>query len=100
MRRSSSIRVPSLFEAAAWLAGTLTACLSGESIDLGTNYDARTPQPDGAPADAAESGADGPRDAPGDRDTGAPDAPSHGQDADAPAPPAAICILSPSLQTT
>ena len=101
MRRPSSTRLPSLFQAAAWLAGALSACLSGESIDLGTNYNARAP--DAAPADTAESGADAPADGAGDEndeDDGAMDAAADGQDTDAPAVQGApICILDPSFET-
>src|SRR5271163_4437474 len=99
MRRRSTTRVHSLFEAAAWLAGTLTACLSSEAIDLGTNYSARSPEPDSS-AVLPESGAEGGVDAAsGDAADVGPDAPTDDGDTDAPAPPgAAVCVLNPSFE--
>jgi len=102
MRRSSSTRISSLLEATACIAATLTACLSSETVDLGSNYEERhvesgSPPP---PIVVVESGADTTI-APPDAEDGddAPDVTADGPEADAPIPPAGICFWNPSFES-
>jgi hypothetical protein len=99
-RRPSSTRISSLLGVVAWLAGTLAACVSGEMVDLGSEYDPRPVESGPAPAPAAESGADGPADSPDEDRADSSDAARDSQEADAPAPvaAAALCILNPSFE--
>jgi hypothetical protein len=98
MPRLSSTRVFSLFEVAACMAGALTACLSGETIDLGANY-ARDPGLDSGPTRVPESGADAPTDAPDEEDAGPLDAPVDAPEADVPPLSGAfVCIPDPSFE--
>ncbi len=104
MRRPSSTRLSSLFEAIACLAAALTACLSSETIDLGSNYDAGHPTPDAsepvARDSSAESGADTVADAPVDARADSSDAPADAAVDDAPVPPgAALCIPNASFES-
>jgi hypothetical protein len=103
MRRPSSTLVSSLFEAIACLAATLTACLSSETIDLGSNYDAGRPAPDsaepGAPESAVESGVDAVADAPAEAGADSSDAPDDVAAVDAPVAPAALCVPNRSFES-
>ncbi len=103
MTRSGMTRVVGAFEGAACVAVTLSACLSGETINLGSNYDARPPEPDGTSMTFPESGVEAASD-----DVSADDGASlDGLDAnatggEADAPPlmgAPICIPNPSFET-
>lgn len=96
MRRPSSTRISSFFEATAWLAGTLTACLSSEVVDLGSNYDPRPVEPDAPPPSLPESGPDAPPDAPRVQDAEASDAFGDAPESEAPDPPGAP-LASPIL---
>jgi hypothetical protein len=103
MRRPSSIRVSSRFEAIACLAPALTACLSSETIDLGSNYDASRLESDSSEPGAGESGAESGGDAVADAGADASDASDASADAGAvdapPAPGAAVCIPNPSFES-
>ncbi len=105
MTRSGMTRVVGAFEGAACVAVTLTACLSGETINLGSNYDARPPEPDVTSTPLPESG---PEAAPDDvsPDDGASldglDGDADAMASEADAPPlmgAPICIPNPSFET-
>jgi hypothetical protein len=101
MRRPLSTRI-SFLEATACLAGTLAACLSSETVDLGSNYnyEVRLPESGSPPPPIVESGPDSPVD-PTDAEGGdAPDEMADGPDeADAPVPAgAAICIWNESFE--
>jgi hypothetical protein len=84
--------------AVAWAAGMLTtACLSGETVDLGTNdHDAGLPGPDSSTPALLDSGVDAPADASGD-DADGSDGPV---DAETEAPPQGdpLCIPNPSFE--
>jgi hypothetical protein len=99
MRRSST-PVSRLFEVAAFLAGPLIGCLSGETIDLGSNYaEAGAPGSDGDSTVVPDSGAEGaPQDAPSQDDPLPFDAADEGE-ADSPVTVGApICIPNPSFE--
>jgi hypothetical protein len=99
MRRPSSTRISSFLEATAWLAATLTACLSSEAVDLGSNYDPRPVEPDSAAPSLPESGPAAPPDAPGVQDAEASDAFADAPGSDAPSPSGApLCIPNPSFE--
>jgi hypothetical protein len=75
----------------------LAACLSGETVDLGSNdHDAGLPGPDSSLPGAVDSGVDAPADASGD-DADGSDGPA---DAETEAPPqgAPLCIPNPSFE--
>src|SRR3984957_2078813 len=84
--------------AVAWAAGMLTtACLSGETVDLGTNdHEAGLPGPDSSTPALLDSGVDAPADASGD-DADGSDGPV---DAETEAPPQGdpLCIPNPSFE--
>jgi hypothetical protein len=106
MRRPSSTRVPlpsQAFARVVCVGAALAGCLSSETIDLGTNYEAGLPASDSSVVKRVpESGADAVADAPYDADPDAPDAPTDAGAADAPSPPlvgALICISNPSFES-
>ncbi len=100
MRRPSSTRISTFLEATAWLAGTLTACLSGETVDLGSNYEPRPVGLSSPPPTVVPEGApDAPADAPGGEDVADLDASADASESAAPPPPGeAPCILNPSFE--
>jgi len=98
MRRPSSTRTSSLLEVAACLAGALTACLSGVTVDLGSNYQRHLPEAGSPPPLAPESGADAPLDAPDAEDGDPLDTTADSPDADETQAPAMICIPNPSFE--
>jgi hypothetical protein len=102
MRRPLSTRI-SFLEATACLAGTLAACLSSETVDLGSNYnyEVRLPEAGSPPPPIVESGPDSPVDPTTDAEYGdAADEMAVEPEADAPVPPtgAAICIWNASFE--
>jgi hypothetical protein len=103
MTRSGMTRVVGAFEAAACVAVTLSACLSGETINLGTNYEAPPPERDATSMTPPEAGVEAAADdvSPDDGSLDALDGldtDAEGE-ADAPLTGASICIPNPSFET-
>jgi hypothetical protein len=102
MTRSGMTRVVGAFEGAACVAVTLSACLSGETINLGRKYEAPSTEPDATSMTVPEAGAEAAPDDVSADDGSSPDGLDGADDADeADAPPlmgASICILNASFE--
>ena len=97
MLRRPSIRTSSLLRASTPLLCVTAACLSGETVDLGTEFDASAPPLDAPSLVPPESSVDADESTDADADGGA-DAPSETASESA-APGYPFCIPNPSFET-